>query len=175
MFSSVSLFLYGLLHQLPTIQIYGILKQCQLSQIKSSLSKATYTMSVLFLILIYVWTKQHIIFMVLIFLHVKLLSIIVVSGQPRITAIFAFNYAIGFAGITCILVHTCLNEGTYIRSFYTVTDAFVHSSFFKVKLSSVNFAHQYQMSSTIFMANWWLNIPKRPNGGMYDVRIEYVV
>ncbi|CAF1486230.1 unnamed protein product [Rotaria magnacalcarata] len=34
-----------------------------------------------------------------------------IYGQPRITAIFAFNYAIGFAGTTCILVHTCLNEG----------------------------------------------------------------
>lgn len=34
-------------------------------------------------------------------------------GQPRIAVIFAFNYAIGFAAVTCILVHTCLNEGTY--------------------------------------------------------------
>ncbi len=91
--------------------------------------------------------------MVPVFLYVELFSIIVLSGQPRITAIFAFNYAIGFAAITCILVHTCLNEGTYIRNFYTVTDALVCSSVFKVKISSVDFVHQYQMSSMIFMAN----------------------
>ncbi len=91
--------------------------------------------------------------MVLILFHVKLRSIIVLSGQPRITAIFAFNYAIGFAAVTCILVHTCLNEGTYTRSFYAVANAFVCSSIFKVKISSIDFVHQYPMSLTIFMVD----------------------
>jgi hypothetical protein len=146
-----------------------------MSQIKSSLPKATYTMSVLSLILIYVWMKQHIIFMVLILLHIKLLSIIVLSDQPRITAIFAFYYAIGFPTITCILVHTCLNDGICIKSFYTVTNANVCSSIFKVKTISVDFVHQYRMSLTIFMVNWWLSTLKRPNGGMYDTHLESVV
>ncbi|CAF3868635.1 unnamed protein product [Rotaria sp. Silwood1] len=32
-------------------------------------------------------------------------------GPLRITAIFAFNYGVGFAAVTCILVHTILNDG----------------------------------------------------------------
>lgn len=35
-------------------------------------------------------------------------------SQPRIAVIFGFNYAIGFAAVSCILVHTCLNEGIHI-------------------------------------------------------------